>query len=119
MATQQIQQDPGITRTDLQHEDLSIPGRDGIQNRVELGPEAPYVWHKHPGEEIIYVLEGTLEYAIAGRPPQTYSAGEALTVPAETPHVVRSVGSSTGAELATYIVEKGKPFLEVLEVVAE
>ena len=48
--------------------------------------------------------------------PQTYSAGEALMVPAETPHAVRSVGAGSGTELATYIVEKGKPFLEVLEV---
>ena len=116
MATQQIQQAAGIRRTDLQEHDLSIPGREVIQNRVELGPEAPYVWHKHPGEEIIYVLEGTLEYAIDGRPTQTYNAGDALMVPAETPHAVRNVGAGTGAELATYIVEKGKPFLGVLEV---
>jgi len=61
-----VQQAPGIMRTDLQEHDLSIPGRQMIQNRVELGPEAPVVRHKHPGEEIIYVLEGTLEYTIDG-----------------------------------------------------
>ena len=60
------QQAPGIERTDLQQHDLGIPGRMVIQNRVELGPEAPAIRHKHPGEEIIYVLEGTLEYAIDG-----------------------------------------------------
>jgi quercetin dioxygenase-like cupin family protein len=113
MATQQ--QAPGITRTDLQQHDLSIPGREVIQNRVDLGPEAPAIRHKHPGEEIIYVLEGTLEYAIDGRPAQTYSAGEALIVPAETVHAVRNVGSENAAELATYVVEKGKPFLVVVE----
>jgi quercetin dioxygenase-like cupin family protein len=110
-----VQQAPGINRTDLQQHDLSVPGRIVIQNRVELGREAPVVRHKHPGEEIIYVLEGMLEYAIDGRPPQTYSAGEALMVPAETPHSVRNVGSGTAAELATYIVEKGKPFLVLAE----
>ena len=113
MAT--FQQVPGIDRTDLQEHDLSIPGRIVIQNRVELGPEAPAVPHKHPGEEIIYVLEGTLEYSIDGRPPQTYSAGEALMVPAETVHSVRNVGTGDAAELATYVVEKGKPFLVVVE----
>jgi quercetin dioxygenase-like cupin family protein len=86
-----------------------------IQNRVELGPEAPVVRHKHPGEEIIYVLEGTLEYAIDGQEPETYSAGEALLVPAETVHSVRNVGDGNGIELATYVVEKGKPFLVVVE----
>jgi len=28
------------------------------------------VRHKHPGEEIIYVLDGTLEYSIDGRAPR-------------------------------------------------
>jgi quercetin dioxygenase-like cupin family protein len=110
-----VQQAPGILRTDLQQHDLSIPGREVIQNRVELGPEAPAVRHKHPGEEIIYVLEGSLEYAIDGQEPRTFSAGEALLVPAETVHAVRNVGSGNAAELATYVVEKGKPFLVVVE----
>jgi quercetin dioxygenase-like cupin family protein len=56
MATQE--QVPGITRTDLQRHDLSAPGREVIQNRVDIGPEAPFIRHKHPGEEIIHVLEG-------------------------------------------------------------
>ena len=110
-----VQQAPGLWRTDLQEHDLSIPGRMVIQNRVELGPEAPGVRHKHPGEEIIYVLEGTLEYDIDGVGARTYSAGEALLVPPETVHAVRNVGSGQAAELATYVVEKGKPFLVVVD----
>jgi quercetin dioxygenase-like cupin family protein len=110
-----VQQAPGLWRTDLQAHDLSVPGRTMIQNRVELGPEAPSIRHKHPGEEIIYVLEGTLEYAIDGREPKTYSAGEALMVPADTVHSVKNVGDGNATELATSVVEKGKPFLEVVE----
>ena len=102
---------PGLTRTDLQRHDLSIPGREVIQNRVDIAPDAPPVRHKHPGEEIIYVLEGTLEYSIDGRDPATFNPGEVLLVPAETVHSVRNVGSGNAAELATYIVEKGKPLL--------
>jgi len=110
-----VQQAPGIRRTDLQEHELSVPGRIVIQNRVELGPEAPVVRHKHPGEEIIYVLEGSLEYSIDGREPATYNAGEVLMVPAETVHSVRNVGDGNATELATYVVEKGKPFLVVVE----
>jgi quercetin dioxygenase-like cupin family protein len=110
-----VQQAPGLWRTDLQQHDLSVPGREVIQNRVEFGPEAPAIRHKHPGEEIIYVLEGSLEYQIDGRPTQTYGAGEALIVPAETVHSVRNVGDGNAAELATYFVEKGKPFLVVVD----
>jgi len=108
------QQVPGITRIDLQEHDLTVPGRVLIQNRVELAPEAPPIRHKHPGEEIIYVLEGSLEYDIDGVGAKTYEAGEALMVPAEAVHAVRNVGTGNAAELATYVVEKGKPFI-VLE----
>jgi quercetin dioxygenase-like cupin family protein len=110
-----VQQAPGITRTDLQRHDLSAPGREVVQNRVDIAPEAPSVRHKHPGEEIIYVLEGSLEYQIDGRPPTTYEAGDVLLVPAETVHAVRNVGSGNAAELATYFVEKGKPFIVVVD----
>jgi quercetin dioxygenase-like cupin family protein len=106
---------PGITRTDLQHYDLSVPGREVIQNLVELSPDAQPVRHTHPGEEIIYVLEGSLEYQIDGQPPKTYSAGQALIVPAETVHAVRNVGGGNSTELATYVVEKGKPLLVVVD----
>jgi quercetin dioxygenase-like cupin family protein len=111
MAVQQ--QIPGLTRTDLQQHDLSVPGREVIQNRVDIDPDAPAIRHWHPGEEIIYVLEGTLQYEIEGDPPRTVSAGEGLTVPAERVHAVRNVGDGKAAELATYVVEKAKPLLNL------
>jgi quercetin dioxygenase-like cupin family protein len=110
-----VEQAPGIRRTDLQEHDLSIPGRMVIQNRVELGPAAHPFRHWHPGEEIIYVLEGKLEYTIDGVGAKTYSAGDALMVPAERIHSVKNVGPGPGTELATYVVEKGKPFLVLVD----
>jgi quercetin dioxygenase-like cupin family protein len=111
----QMAQPPGLKRTDLQRNDLSVPGRDVIQSRVEIGPEAPFVKHTHPGEEIIYILEGSLEYEIEGQPPRTCNAGAALTVPAGAVHAVRNVGGGYAAELATYVVEKGKPLIGLAE----
>ena len=105
------QQAPGIRRTDLQQHDLSIPGRQGVQNRVDISSEAPAFKHTHPGEEIIYVLEGSLEYQVEGKPPTTLEAGEVFFVPAETVHAVMNVGTTNAAELATYVLEKGKPLL--------
>jgi quercetin dioxygenase-like cupin family protein len=110
-----VQQAPGLWRTDLQQQDLSVPGREVIQARVDLGPTAPSVKHTHPGEEIIYVLEGSLEYQVDGQPTRTYNAGDALTVPAGVIHAVRNVGSGNAAELATYVVEKGKPLITVVD----
>ena len=86
-----------------------------IQDRVEISPEAPLFRHFHPGEEIIYVLEGELEYQIEGQPSRTVKAGEALMVPAEAVHAVRNVGGGNAAELATYVVEKGKPLITLVD----
>jgi quercetin dioxygenase-like cupin family protein len=99
----------------LQQHDLSIPGREVVQQRVDIGPEAPAVKHTHPGEEVIYILEGSLEYQIEGERAKTCSAGDALTVPAGTVHAVRNVGNGDAAELATYVVEKGKPVITLAE----
>jgi len=109
-----VQQEvPGLIRTDLQRQDLSIPGREVIQNRVDIETAAPPIRHWHPGEEIIYVLERKLEYEIDGEPGRIVSAGEALTVPAERVHSVRNVGDGTATELATYVVEKDRPLLNL------
>ena len=108
-------QQPGVKRTDLQQHDLGIPGREVVQNRVDISPEAPAFKHKHPGEEIIYVLEGSLENRVEGKPPTTVNAGEVFFVPAETIRAAKNVGTGNAAELATYVVEKGRPLLVLAE----
>ena len=108
-------QQNGVTRTDLQRHDLSAPGREAIQVRVDLAPGVAFGKHTHPGEEIIYVLEGTLEYQLEDKPPVTLKAGDVLFIPANTVHSARNAGSVTGSELATYIVEKGKPLLTLVK----
>ena len=104
-------QQPGIKRTDLQQHDLSVPGREVVQVRVDFGPGVAFGRHTHPGEEIVYVLEGSLEYEVEGKPAVTLKAGSVLFIPAGTIHAAKNVGSGNGAELATYIVEKGKPLV--------
>jgi quercetin dioxygenase-like cupin family protein len=108
-------QQPGIRRTDLQRHDLGTPGREVVQVRVELDPGVAFGRHRHPGEEIVYVLEGTLEYEVEGRPPVTLKAGDVLFIPAGAVHAAKNVGSGNGAELATYIVEKGKPLVVMVK----
>ena len=104
-------QQPGIKRTDALRHDLGVPGREVIQVRVDFDPGVAFGKHSHPGAEVAYVLEGTLEYQLEGEPPVTLKAGEALFIPARTIHAATNVGSGNAAELATYIVEKGKPLV--------
>jgi quercetin dioxygenase-like cupin family protein len=104
-------QQPGVARTDLLRHDLGVSGREVIQVRVDLAPGVEFPPHSHPGEEIAYVIEGRLEYRLEGRPPVTLKAGEALFIPAGTIHSAKNVGTDNAAELATYLVEKGKPLV--------
>ena len=108
-------QQPGVTRTDLLRRDLGVPGREVVQVRVDFAPGVAFPPHSHPGEEIAYVIEGLLEYRLEGKPPVTLKAGEVLFIPAGTIHAAKNVGSGNAAELATYIVEKGKPLVALVK----
>jgi quercetin dioxygenase-like cupin family protein len=106
-------QQVGIKRTDLLQRDLIVSGREVVQVRVDFAPGVAFPAHSHPGEEIAYVIEGALEYQLEGKPPVTLKAGDALFIPAGTIHSAKNVGNSNAAELATYIVEKGKPLVQI------
>jgi len=108
-------QQVGGRRIDLQRHDLSVTGREVVQTIVELAPGTTAPRHTHPGEEIVYVLEGTWEYTVEGKPPVTRKSGGVLFIPARASHSARNVGTGRAAELATYIVEKGKPLITVVE----
>ena len=89
----------GARRIDLQRHDLSVPGREVVQVIVELEPGTTAPRHSHPGEEIIYVLEGTWEYTLDGKPPVVLKTGDVLFIPAGVTHSARSAGTGRGAEL--------------------
>ena len=91
-------QQAGTKRTDLQRHDLSIPGYETVQARVDFAPGAAFPKHKHPGEEIIYVLEGSIEYDIEGKPPVTINAGGVLFIPAGVVHSAKNTGSVNAAD---------------------
>jgi len=105
---------PAIARTDLQRHDLSIPGHEAIQTRVDFAPGALAPRHRHPGEEIVFVLRGTLEYRLDGQAPVILNPGNVLFIPAGTVHAVRNTGAGPASELATYIVEKGRPLITLV-----
>ncbi len=61
-------QRPGTRRTELQRHGLSVPGRERVQVRVDFDAGAIAPRHRHPGEDIIYVIERTIEYQVGGFP---------------------------------------------------
>ncbi|MFC3816240.1 cupin domain-containing protein [Lysobacter sp. GCM10012299] len=100
-----------IKRHEALRHDLDTPGRELVQVRVDFAPGASFGMHTHPGVEVAYVLEGTLEYSFEGKPPVTLKAGQSLYIPAGQAHAAHNVGKDNAAELATYLVEKGKPIV--------
>jgi quercetin dioxygenase-like cupin family protein len=106
---------PGVTRNLLQRNDLGTKDREAIQVRVDFAPGAVFPRHVHPGEEIVYVLNGTLEYRLDRQPRVTLNAGDTLFIPSGTIHAVENVGLESASELATYVVEKGKPLITLIK----
>ena len=103
----------GIHRTDLLKRDLDVSGREVVQVLVDIDPGVSSPKHSHPGVEIAHVDSGTFEYQLEGQPPVTLKAGESLYIPAGTAHVAKNVGTGKASELATYIVKKGVPAVEL------
>lgn len=104
-------QKPDIGRTELTRRDLGDSIREVIQVRVDFAQGAAFPRHAHPGVEVAFVLEGSLEYQFDGKPPVTLKAGESLFIPAGAFHSARNAGGGSASELATYVVEKGKPLV--------
>jgi quercetin dioxygenase-like cupin family protein len=97
----------GVKRTDIQTHDLATPGREVVQQMVELQPGVVVGKHTHPGEEISVVLEGELVLQMAGKPDVIVKAGQPFFIPSGVVHGVKANGATK--LLATYVVEKGKP----------
>jgi quercetin dioxygenase-like cupin family protein len=102
-------QQTGFKRTVVQQGDLSVPGREVVQAIAEFQPGATVGRHTHPGEEVAYVLEGSVVLEVEGKPNVTLASGQGFMIPAGTVHNATNHGSGQARVLATYIVEKGKP----------
>jgi quercetin dioxygenase-like cupin family protein len=101
-----------LKRTELQHKASSIPGREIVQVLTEIPCGVESGWHIHPGEEVGYILAGTVQMMIQDQPTLTLHAGDPFLMPPRTPHNALDVGPGTGQMLSTYIVEVGQPLAE-------
>ena len=98
-----------LKRTELQHAPSSIPGREIVQVLTQIPAGVESGWHQHPGEEVGYILAGTVRMEIEGKPTLTLNAGDAFLMSPRTPHNATDLGPETGQMLSTYIVEVGEP----------
>lgn len=103
----------GIGRTEVQRHDFQDSQHEAVQVRVDFAPGVGFPKHTHPGVEIAYVLEGTVEYQLGDQAPITLKAGDSVYIPEGTPHSARNIGAGKASELATYLLEKGKPVVVI------
>jgi quercetin dioxygenase-like cupin family protein len=104
-----------LKRTEIQHRPSSIPGREIIQVLTEIPAGVESGWHIHPGEEVGYIVAGTVEMRIVGQPTLTLHAGDGFLIPPRTAHNALDVGPETGRMLSTYVVEIGQPLAQFVD----
>lgn len=98
-----------LKRTEIQRGTSSIPGREIVQVRTEIPVGVASGWHTHPGEEVGYILAGTVQMEIRDQSTLTLNAGDGFLIPPRTPHNATDLGPDTGQMLSTYIVDVGQP----------
>lgn len=99
-----------LKRTVLQTQVLTgAPGFEGVLVQAELAAGGAAPRHTHPGEEFVYVIEGTGTFDLSGQPLRTIKAGDSFVIPPHTPHVATNTGTVPVKLLSTYIIPKGQP----------
>lgn len=93
-----------LQRTELK----SAPGWEAILVQRELPPGAESGKHTQAGNEIVYILEGSVTLEVQGKPAVTMKAGDTFTTVSGEVHNVKNASStSPGKALAFYIAKKG------------
>jgi quercetin dioxygenase-like cupin family protein len=102
-----------LTRTEVQRERFSVPGREIVQVRTEIPEGVSSGWHTHPGEEVGYIVAGNVRMEIHDRPTLVLHAGDGFCIPPDTPHNALDLGPGTGIMLSTYLVDVDRPLSAV------
>ena len=100
---------PPVKIENLLRSELQLDkGIEIIVSRVEIGPNFTLPKHYHPGEEFVYMLEGSATVWQQGKPDTQLVAGEAFKVPFEQVHTAMTSESSATA-LVFRVHKKGQP----------
>jgi len=114
-AQEQLKAGTVLQRAEL----LSAKGMEAILVLRELPPGGESGKHTQTGNELVYVLQGSVVLEVQGKPAVTLKAGQAFsTVAGEIHNVKNASATAPGKALAFYIAKKGTP-LEGLSVPAK
>lgn len=110
-------QDQPVKRTVLQQAEISgIAGHESVLYRADVAPGGAAPKHTHPGDEMVYVAEGSIVIEPVGKEPIPLKAGESIRIPMGTVHSAHNPDSSAGTVLIVFLVtEAGKPLASAAE----
>ena len=105
------QSTPQITRTEILRQPMSaIDGKEIVVFLADVPPSGVADRHFHPGDEAIYMLQGSLLFEPEHGQPFELKAGEISFNPAKHIHKAKNTSSSETAKvLNCMIAEKGQP----------
>ncbi len=103
------QQGQGLKRIPLQKFDVPGTALETVIGIAEIAPNFSVGRHSHPGVESGYIMEGEATLLVEGQPPRELKVGDSYVVPAGIVHDAKA-GPKGAKAIATYVVEKGKPF---------
>ena len=104
-------QEQTVTRTELMRVPVEgVEGKEGVIYRADFPPGAKAPRHTHPGQEFIYVLDGTLVIEPDGGPPETIKAGGTSTNPPGRVHAARNPSATEPTHVLGFLLaNKGQP----------
>lgn len=83
-------------------------GLEVIISDVVIPPDGSVARHYHPGEEFLYVIEGSAVHVEEGKPDQVLKAGDTYVIPPRAAHAPR--GGPDGARAIVFRVHvEGQP----------
>ena len=107
-SSQAIEVNKPVIKNLARHTLEGAEGLEVIVSHVTIPPNVTLPTHFHPGEEIAYVLHGSVTLLLEGEEERTLSEGAVGVVPLKKVHTARS-----GEEGVTVIVfrvhEQGRP----------
>jgi quercetin dioxygenase-like cupin family protein len=104
-------QAPAIKRVPLMKADLTgTEGKEVVMTLIEAQPGADFPAHTHPGDEFLFVIEGSIATFVEQHRTSVPTGGT-FHAPREKAHG-GSIGDKPARLLTVHIVDKGKPFAE-------
>jgi quercetin dioxygenase-like cupin family protein len=93
------------------HDETGVAGREIVIGTGELPPGTAIGFHVHPGDEIGYVLAGSLVLKTRGKPDRLLKPGDTFFNERGVVHSLEAAPDGPGGRVvSTWVIDKNQPF---------